>query len=454
VPPIDRFMLREEAQPVRVEGSRGALSHAQSAKLLDDLKRRSPETGVLDRHLAVEEALTDTPLSLGNKATLLEDGEATYNAMLAAIRGARSHVHMEMYIIDDDDVGRLFADALMERAAKGAAVRLLYDSVGCIKTPKEYFERLRQGGVQVAEFNPVKSVKSLDLLGMQNRDHRKLVLVDGRVAFLGGINISGVYGSVSPGRGGSRISGSSSSAGSGGNDPSFADRPWRDTQVRLEGPVVLDLQRAFVAHWEQWSEQKVGNDSTLYPTLKSDGPHMVRAIATSPTDKTLNASYLALISAIESAETEVLITNAYFVPHPELARALEAAARRGVDVKLMLPSRTDNAVVYHAGRASYATLLEAGVRIYERKDRLLHSKAAVIDGVWSTVGSSNLDWRSLAYNDELNAVVLGTDFAVQMKTAFLRDVANSDAITHEDWQRRPFAERMKEAGASLLSRWL
>lgn len=444
MPPIDRFMLREEAQPVRVEGSRGALSHAQSAKILDELKRRSPETGVLDRHLAVEEALTDTPLSLGNRATLLEDGEATYNAMLAAIKGARAHVHMEMYIIDDDDVGRLFADALIERAGKGAAVRLIYDSVGCVKTPKEYFERLKQGGVQVAEFNPVKSVKSLDLVGVQNRDHRKLVLVDGRVAFLGGINISGVYGSVSPGRGGSRISGSSSSA----------DRPWRDTQVRLDGPVVLDLQRAFVAHWEQWSGRKVADEKSLYPTLKSEGPHMVRAIATSPNDKALNASYLALISAIESSETEVLITNAYFVPHPELARALQAAARRGVDVKLMLPSRTDNAVVYHAGRASYTELLESGVRIYERKDRLLHSKAAVIDGVWSTVGSSNLDWRSLAYNDELNAVVLGTDFAAQMKAAFLRDVANSEAITHEDWQRRPFTERMKEAGASLLSRWL
>jgi cardiolipin synthase len=450
-------MLQTEREPVRIEGTRGALSHAQSAKILDDLKRRSPESGVLDRHLAVEEALTETPLSLGNKAALLEDGKATYDSMLVAIKGAKSHVHMEMYIIDDDDIGRLFADALIERAGKGATVRLIYDAVGCIKTPKEYFERLKQGGVQVAEFNPVKSVKSLDLVGVQNRDHRKLVLVDGRVAFLGGINISGVYGSVSPARSGaSRISGSSSSSGSGGSgDPPFPDRPWRDTQVRLEGPVVADLQRAFVGHWEQWSGQKPGDDKSLYPTLKSEGPHMVRAIATSPTaDKGLNASYLALISAIESAETEVLITNAYFVPHPQLAGALQAAARRGVDVKLMLPSRTDNAVVYHAGRASYTELLESGVKIYERKERLLHSKAAVVDGVWSTVGSSNLDWRSLAYNDELNAVILGPEFATQMKAAFLRDVANSDAITHEDWQRRPFAERVKEAGASLLSRWL
>jgi len=195
-------------------------------------------------------------------------------------------------------------------------------------------------------------------------------------------------------------------------------------------------------------------DTALYPDVKAPGKHLVRAIAASPSSKGLNPSYVALISAIESAETEVLITNAYFVPHPQLLQALQDAARRGVKVKLVLPSKTDNAVVYHAGRSFYSDLLEAGVRIYERKSRLLHAKSAVIDGVWSTVGSTNLDWRSLAYNDELNAVVLGPEFGAQMQGIFAKDVSNSEEITLEKWRSRPFEDRVKEMAAKAWSQLL
>ena len=230
-------------------------------------------------------------------------------------------------------------------------------------------------------------------------------------------------------------------------------RPWRDLQVRLEGPVVIDLQHAFQAQWEKWKKEPL-KDTALYPDVKAPGKHLVRAIAASPSSKGLNPSYVALISAIESAETEVLITNAYFVPHPQLLQALQDAARRGVKVKLVLPSKTDNAVVYHAGRSFYTDLLEAGVRIYERKSRLLHAKSAVIDGVWSTVGSTNLDWRSLAYNDELNAVVLGPEFGAQMQGIFAKDVSNSEEITLEKWRSRPFEDRVKEMAAKAWSQLL
>ena len=163
---------------------------------------------------------------------------------------------------------------------------------------------------------------------------------------------------------------------------------------------------------------------------------------------------LTLISAIESAETEIGVTNAYFVPHQELLKALKDAAKRGVDVKLILPSRTDSWLVFQAGRSYYEELLEAGVKIYERKTRLLHAKTAVIDGVWSTVGSTNLDWRSLLHNDELNAVVLGTEFAAQMNAIFQKDLANSGEITLADWRARPIQERLKEACARAWSRFL
>ena len=426
---------------MRLEGARGSLSHAQSQKVLEELKRRAPDTGIVDRHVAVEEALAGTPLSLNNLALPLEDGKAAYASMLQAIRGARHHVHMEMYIFEDDEIGREFATALAERARAGVHVRLIYDSVGSLRTRKEFFRELEAAGIKVAEFNPVAPGLVLKgPVGMQARDHRKLMLVDGRVAFLGGINISRVYGSSS----GSRPD----------SDAPFEEQPWRDLQVRLEGPVVADLQRAFVAQWEKWAKEKL-DGARLFPTPVPAGPHLVRAVTSSPGGEGgVDPLYLALISAIESAETEVCITNAYFVPHPQLMEALIAAARRGVDVKLVLPARSDSALVYHAGRAHYEPLLAAGVKIYERKKRLLHAKSAVIDGVWSTVGSTNLDWRSLAYNDELNAVVLGTDFANRMKAIFERDLQESEAITVARWKDRPFLDRVKEMGARTMSELL
>ena len=454
IPPIDRHLLRQEREPVRVENAHVALSHAESQRILENLKKRAPDSDLLQRHLAVEEALTDTPLSVGNRVAALEDGQATYTAMLAAIRAARNHVHMEMYIFEGDDVGKLFAAALMERAKAGVKVRLIYDAVGSIKTPKEFFKDLEAGGVQVVVFNPVTAKNALDLVGIQNRDHRKLLLVDGRVAFLGGINISGVYSGVSnPGGRGSFVSGSSRGRAEGGEDPPFEERPWRDLQVRIEGPAVADLQRAFVKQWERWKKEPLP-EAGLYPPLKADGPHVVRAIAGSPSDQEANAAYVTLISAIEASESEVLIVNPYFVPHPTLLAALKSAAQRGVDVKLILPSKTDSTLVYHAGRSYYAELLESGVKIYERQSRMLHSKSAVVDRVWTTVGSTNLDWRSLVYNDELNAVILGGDFAAQVIAVFTRDLRNSEQITPADWRARPFGDRVKETAARTWALWL
>ncbi len=380
----------------------------------------------------------------GNLAMPLVDGRETYAQMMKEIRAAKHHVHMEMYIFEDDEVGQDFARLLAERARAGVKVRLIYDSVGSIKTAKDFFRGLESAGVEVAEFNPVKpGIVLKGPVGMQARDHRKLLLVDGHVAFLGGINISDVYGASSASRPARKRS-----------DNPIDNRPWRDMQIRLEGPVVADLQRAFVAQWEKWKKEKVP-EAGLYPKLAPAGPHTVRAIASSPDEGGApDELYLALIAAIQTAKSEVWITNAYFVPHPELIEALTAAARRGVDVRLVLPSHSDSALVYHAGRSHYDPLLEAGVKIFERKERLLHAKCAVIDGTWSTIGSTNLDWRSLAFNDELNAVVLGADFGSRMKAIFERDLASSEAITPQKWAARPFLDRVKETGASTLSQLL
>jgi cardiolipin synthase len=452
IPDLDRSLIRGDR--VQLEGARGMLTRAQSRKIIEDLRKRAPDTGVLDRHLAIEEALTGTPLTTGNHVALLEDGAATYSAMLAAIGRARHHVHFEMYIFESDDIGRQFADALMERRRTGVEVRLMYDGVGSIGTPKEFWEELRQAGVEVVEFNPVTPAAVLTQgAKIQHRDHRKLVLTDGRVAFIGGINISSVYGGMSGPLGSGPGRGSRGRLGSRGDAALGDERPWRDLQARIEGPVVGDLQRAFLDQWEKAAKTKV-EGVAYFPAVPPQGPHVVRVIADSPTKSGVSTLYVALISAIENAETEVRIINAYFVPHPQLRAALQDAARRGVDVRLILPGRSDVPLVYYAGRSYYEGLLEAGVKIYERRSRVLHAKSATIDAVWSTVGSTNLDWRSLLYNDELNAIILGVDFAKQANTVFDKDIAESDPITVEQWRERPLVERLKEAAARAWAYWL
>jgi cardiolipin synthase len=476
VPDLDRYLIHREAP--RLEGAKGTLTLAQSRKVLDDLRRRSPQTGILERHIAIEEALSGHPLSVGNKATVLEDGQETYAQMLAAIRSARSSVHMEMYIFEDDEVGQQFAAALEERARAGVAVRLLYDSAGSHKTDKAFFKAMADQGVKVAEYNPLTPEQFLKKgFGLQRRDHRKVLVVDGKLAFLGGINVSGVYGSVRtaarsdrasdsavPGAGGSASAGarrkpgsdsaapgSSSGVGSSkpanryGDDVPFADRPWHDLQVRLEGPVVGDVQQAFVHQWAKTTKEKL-SDPALMPQLSSQGHEVVRLMESAAGEEP-NRLYVALVSAIQNAESEVIVMNAYFVPHPDLLDALRAAARRGVDVKLILPSQSDSALLLYAARSYYADLLEAGVKIYERQSRFLHAKSAMVDGVWCTIGSTNLDWRSLVYNDELNAVILSPDFGRQLRRIFDDDFARSRLITREAWSKRPLADRLKETGA-------
>ena len=465
-PPIREHLAQADAASAssnrvpRIATPHGFLTHAESEHVLAELRARSPDTTVLDRHLAIEQALAGTPLSTGNRATLLQDGAATYPAMLDAIRHAKSFVHIEMYIFEGDEVGRAFADALIARRRAGVEVRILYDGVGSLDVPREFWEGLKREGIEVLAYNPlspgevVKKGAALD-----HRDHRKLMVVDGRVAFVGGINITHVYGPVPRGPGGSApsggASGSSGSSGSSalsGSSGKNADqkakepieeRPWRDTQVELEGPVVAQLEKLFLQQWARQRKRPAETDARYFPQLAAAGHEIVRAIPGTPDDG-VDAAYVALVSAIENAESRVRITNAYFVPAKELREALEAAARRGVDVRLVLPSHSDTKFVIEVSRSYYEDLLESGVRIFERQDRLLHAKTATIDGAWSTVGSTNLDYRSLSHNDELNVVVLGPDFAVRMEEAFANDVAHSREVTREAWRHRSLSERLHE----------
>lgn len=422
----------------QVEGAHGPLSTARSKEILARLKSGAEATSIFDRHLALEQAVSESPLLEGNRVRLLQDGPDTYQAMFAAIKAALDHINMETFTLEDDEVGRRFADVLIEKQRQGVQVNLIYDSAGSLNTPAEFFKRLRDNGIRTLEFNPINPLTAKAGWQVNQRDHRKLLIIDGKVAFLGGVNISSVY-----------------------SGDSFSQRSkvrpdgkisWRDTDLQIEGPVVAEYQKLFL---ETWRSQKADplEERKFFPPPQRQGTEVVRAIGSSPDDP-FSLMYVTLISAINSAETEVMLTNAYFVPDPQMLTALKAAAARGVDVRLLLPGHTDSALVFNAGRSYYDELLSGGVKIFERRNALLHAKTALIDGVWTTVGSTNMDWRSYLHNREINAVVLGTEFGDRMRAAFEKDIAESEQITLEKWRSRTLDLRLMEQFSRLWQYWL
>jgi cardiolipin synthase len=444
LPVITPDLARPDPESIQFQAANGRILSPERSKELIDKLGGAGHDDVLARHLAREQAVADGPLVVGNRVVILQNGPNTYAAMFDAIAGARDSINMEAYILDDDEVGRQLADALIAKQRQGVQVNLIHDGVGTLGTKKEYFKRLSDAGINVLEFNPVNPLAAKAGWTVNQRDHRKLLVVDGRSAVLGGINISSVY---SSGQGGS--SGSMSGGSRGGDKQSL---PWRDTDLLIEGPVVAPLQKLFMQTW-QGQKGKPLAPRRYFPALQAQGKEVVRAIGSTP-DEPFSQIYVTLISALNSAESEILLTNAYFVPDPQLMASLIGAVARGVDVKLIVPSATDSSLVFHAGRSHYEPLLRGGVKLYERREALLHAKTALIDGVWATVGSTNLDWRSFLHNQELDAVILGAEFGAKMRAAFERDLAASDQITLEAWQRRPITTRAKEMFARLWEYWL
>jgi len=423
-------------KPRQIVSSKGLLSPQKSKAIMERLKQSVNPTDILERYTAVVESVTESPLTKGNKVTLLIDGPATYAAMFEAIRNAKDHINLETFIIEDDEIGVKFTELLLKRQAEGVQVNIIYDSVGSITTPESFFKRLRDRGIQVVEFNPVSPFKAPGSWFLMRQDHRKILIADGKVAIIGGINISNVYSS--------RLSGRKKLKG----EP----LAWRDTDLQIEGPAVTEVQKLFLETWDRQKGPKLAGHKYL-PDQKEHGKALVRIVGSTPgTDNRI--TFIAYAAAITYAEHSIHLTNAYFIPDDQILDAFKDAAKRGVDVKIILPSTTDSSLVISAARHNYSELLKAGVKIYERRTVLLHAKTAVIDGVWSTVGSTNLDYWSLLSNDEVNAVVLSREFAVEMERMFARDLAESDQIQKDKWEERPLSQKIKEAAAHLFSRWL
>ena len=417
---------------------RGRLARKQAAELL--ARRWARATPDMKALAVLEEAATGVPLIAGNKVTLLFDGPATMKEMMAAASAARSTINLETYIFDQDPIGLQFAELLMQKRKEGLTVNVMYDSVGAMSTPPEFFERMKAAGVNVLAFNPVNPTKRVGKWELNNRDHRKLMVIDGAVAFTGGINISSTYANSSFFRSKRR--------------PETTDGKqvgWRDTHIKIEGPAVASLQWTFL---NAWVDQDAGElaEANYFPPLAPAGDKIVRVLATDP-DRA-SEIYKAFIIAIQEAKTSVHITSAYFVPDRQFVEALTGAAKRGVDVRLVLPGVSDHGLVMHAGRAFYEELLANGVKIFQLQVAVLHAKTAVIDGTWSTVGSANIDRRSFLHNYELNVVVLDPAFGRDMESAYSEDLRDSKEVTLEQWRRRPWSDRIKEFASRLTEYWI
>lgn len=384
-------------------------------------------------------AQADAPLVAGNKLTLLIDGPQTLAALHKAIAAAKHHVHVETYIFGDDAVGREFRDLLIARRRDGVEVRVLYDAIGSVATPGTFFDTMRAAGVEVFAFRPLNPVRTPLTWKLNNRDHRKIVVVDGRVAFTGGINISSTYASSSRSRPGPEAG---------------RDAGWRDTHVAMEGPVAQQFQALFFATWIRAGGQIPQDSAVYFPIIAPAGGELVAAVASDGDDTAETSIYATYLTTIRHATDRIWLTNAYFAPNKELREALIAAARRGVDVRLIVPSFTDSGLILHASRASFDELLSGGVRIYEQRYALLHAKTAVIDTALSMVGSANLDMRSFLHNNEVNAVVVGTGFARSLEQTFERDLQDSKELQLAQWRQRPLLQKLKEMGSSLFGYWL
>jgi len=433
-PAVTRLPLEQQ---VVVRDRHGALPPAIESRVLAALKAEG-QPDLAERQLQVLAASGATDLYHGNATRLLVDGPATFAAMKGAIVRARTRVLLESYIVDDGAMAQELAALLLSKVAQGVQVAFLYDGLGSFGTDTAYFARLAQAGVAVCKFNPVNPLERPGYWGINHRDHRKVLVVDQDTAFTGGINISRTY--------------SSGSVGHSRSDDEALKEGWRDTHIELRGPVVQAFAASFARLWAAQGCQAALVKAPA-PAAPTPGTRVVKVLDSDPADPQ-NRIYASLLSAIEASQRTVWLTMAYFAPGEEMISALTAAAQRGVDVQLLLPGRSDFKLVLHAGRSYYDRLLAAGVHIHEMDDAVMHAKTAVIDGVFSTVGSSNMDWRSFVANNEINAIVMGREFGQQLEALFKRDLTNSRAIEMAAWGRRDVGERFMEQMGRLAERLL
>ncbi|MCK5798604.1 MAG: cardiolipin synthase, partial [Deltaproteobacteria bacterium] len=359
----------------------------------------------------------------GNLVELLVDAQRAYQSMEDAIAAATQHVHFQFYIYQPDTTGRRFRNLLIRKAKEGVEVRVLVDGVGSFHAPR-FLRPLVAAGGQVATFLPVGHISRRWHPNLRN--HRKLVVVDGHIGFTGGVNIGDEY------------TGRKKRVGR-----------WRDTHMRIEGPAVRHLQEIFAEDWHFATDRQPDTAHWFNP-VETCGDARVHIIASGPDTDTQPIQRI-FFAAVNSATERVWLTTPYFIPDQAMLVALETAALRGCDVRLLLPYRSDAPLVLNAGRSYYNDLLENGVRIFEYQHGILHAKTMLVDHTWATVGSSNMDMRSFRLNFEVNAVVYGKYLAGQLAKVFRNDLRQAREVTLEDVENKKLSQRMTESLARIMS---
>lgn len=373
---------------------------------------------------------TRSPLTTNNEVSLLVNGEKKFPEVMNAIKSAKHHVHVEYYIYEDDEIGKEVEVALIEKAKEGVEVRFIYDDFGSRSINSHLVPRLKAAGVKAAPFYKVRIWAFANRINYRN--HRKIIVIDGTIGFVGGINVSDKY-----------INGKKS------KNKVF----WRDTHIRIEGPGVQYLQYLFLNDWNFCTDNLVKIDEHYFPKLKSlpvRGNKIVQIAASGPDSDTPTVLY-SMLQVINNAKKEILVTTPYFVPGESILDALIMAALGGVKVKLLVPMKADSKFVNAAARSYYGELMDAGVEIYLYKKGFIHAKSLVADKNIAIVGTANIDYRSFDLNFEVNAIVYDVEIASELSKVFADDLKESEQIDIKAWNNRPAVHQFLEKTARLMS---
>ena len=359
----------------------------------------------------------------GNSMKIFQDGSSMLQALLATINSTKHHIHVEFYIFEDDAVGCLVKDALIEKAREGVEIRVLYDDVGCWKVPHRFYDEMREAGIEVRGFLKVRFPRFTSKVNYRN--HRKLVVVDGRIGFVGGMNLAERY---------------------------LKGVPWgiwKDIMMQVEGKAVYGLQMAFLTDWYA-TDHSLITSSSYFPQMEDKGTSLMQIVTSDPVGEWKDIMQ-GLLIAITSAQKYVYIQSPYLLPTEPILLALKTAAAAGVDVRIMIPEKSDSRMV-HWGTMSYLQeLMEAGIKIYMYQKGFLHSKLIVCDDCLSSVGSTNMDFRSFEHNFEINAFMYDKTSALMLKDIFLSDKKDAKLLHLKEWRMRPWSQKVKESVIRLFA---
>jgi cardiolipin synthase len=369
-----------------------------------------------------------SPLTNGNSVTLLINGECKFPNVIEELKLAKTHIHLEYFNYENDQIGNLIKDILIQKAREGVKVRLIYDDFGSRSIRKEFVDDLKQGGVEAYPFNRIRILFFANRINYRN--HRKIIIIDGRIGFTGGINICDKY----------------------INDYKDKEKTfWRDTHLRIDGPGILILQHIFLCDWNFCSKQKIGPEPVYFDINPQKNSNISVQIASSGPDSPNSTIMLAMLKAIITAKSEILITTPYFIPSGSIMDGLKIAALTGVSVKILVPKVSDIKIVNVAARSYYGELIRPGVEIYLYKKGFIHAKTMVIDNSFSVIGTANMNHRSFNLDFEVNAHIYDKEFSQNLRNIYYTDLLDAEKIDYKLWKKRPVRVKLAERIAKLFS---